>query len=163
MKQEEKLYSQTELADKIGVSKGTLSKWISKNDVSPETIKGNRKLYKETIIEKYKQDKKINNTEKKKSFSTVEYLKKEIEQQRLEIEYLKKKLDEKDDQIAAYAGKFAKLADQAQQLNLADKPQLIQNNKNDVVSSKNKERKQETSWVSMTTKRRSWFSRLFKR
>lgn len=48
MKQEEKLYSQTELADKIGVSKGTLSKWISKNDVSPETIKGNRKLYKET-------------------------------------------------------------------------------------------------------------------
>src|SRR5699024_8810045 len=130
MKQEEKLYSQTELADKIGVSKGTLSKWISKNDVSPETIKGNRKLYKETIIE----------------------------QQRLEIEYLKKKLDEKDDQIAAYAGKFAKLADQAQQLNLADKPQLIQNNKNDVVSSKNEERKQETSRVSMTTKRRSWFS-----
>jgi transcriptional regulator with XRE-family HTH domain len=44
MKQEEKLYSQTELADKIGVSKGTLSKWISKNDVSPETIKGNKKL-----------------------------------------------------------------------------------------------------------------------
>lgn len=129
MKQEEKLYSQTELADKIGVSKGTLSKWISKNDVSPETIKGNRKLYKETIIEKYKQDKKINNSEKKKSFSTVEYLK----------------------------------ADQAQHLNLADKPQLIQNNKNDVVSSKNEERKQETSRVSMTTKRRSWFSRLFKR
>jgi len=129
MKQEEKLYSQTELADKIGVSKGTLSKWISKNDVSPETIKGNRKLYKETIIEKYKQDKKINNSEKKKSFSTVEYLK----------------------------------ADQAQHLNLADKPQLIQNNKNDVVSSKNEERKQETSRVSMTTKRRSWFARLFKR
>ena len=129
MKQEEKLYSQTELADKIGVSNGTLSKWISKNDVSPETIKGNRKLYKETIIEKYKQDKKINNSEKKKSFSTVEYLK----------------------------------ADQAQHLNLADKPQLIQNNKNDVVSSKNEERKQETSRVSMTTKRRSCFSRHFKR
>ena len=83
MKQEEKLYSQTELADKIGVSKGTLSKWISKNDVSPETIKGNRKLYKETIIEKYKQDKKINNTEKKKSFSTVEYLLKSLENQLL--------------------------------------------------------------------------------
>ena len=163
MKQANKLYTQTELANKIGVSKGTLSKWLNKNNVSPEIEKGNKKLYKETIIKEYKQAKKADKEEKRTSFSTVEYLKKEIEQQRLEIEYLKKKLDEKDDQIAAYAGKFAKLADQAQQLNLADKPQLIQNNKNDVVSSKNEERKQETSRVSMTTKRRSWISRLLKR
>ena len=84
-----------------------------------------------------------------------------MERQQAEIERLNKKLDEKDKQINDYAGQFAKLADQAQQLNLADKPQLMQ--KNEVVFDKNKETKQETSRVSMTTKRRSWFSRLFKR
>ena len=84
-----------------------------------------------------------------------------MERQQAEIERLNKKLDEKDKQINDYAGQFAKLADQAQQLNLADKPQLML--KNEVVSDENKETRQETSRVSMTTKRRSWFSRLFKR
>lgn len=163
MKQVKRLYTQTEIAHKLEISKGTLSKWINKNNVSPERIQGNKKLYKETIIADYNKDKKAHKEDKKQSFSTIEFLKNEVERQQAEIERLNKKLDEKDDQIAAYAGKFAKLADQAQQLNLADKTQLIQNNKDNVVSLKNEERKQETSRVSMTTKRRSWFSRLFKR
>lgn len=163
MKQVKRLYTQTEIAHKLEISKGTLSKWINKNNVSPERIQGNKKLYKETIIADYNKDKKAHKEDKKQSFSTIEFLKNEVERQQAEIERLNKKLDEKDKQINDYAGQFAKLADQAQQLNLADKPQLIQNNKNDVVSSKNKERKQETSRVSMTTKRRSLFSRFFKR
>lgn len=163
MKQVKRLYTQTEIAHKLEISKGTLSKWINKNNVFPERIQGNKKLYKETIIADYNKDKKAHKEDKKQSFSTIEFRKNEVERQQAEIERLNKKLDEKDKQINDYAGQFAKLADQAQQLNLADKPQLIQNNKNDVVSSKNKERKQETSRVSMTTKRRSLFSRFFKR
>lgn len=161
MKQVKRLYTQTEIAHKLEISKGTLSKWINKNNVSPERIQGNKKLYKETIIADYNKDKKAHKEDKKQSFSTIEFLKNEVERQQAEIERLNKKLDEKDKQINDYAGQFAKLADQAQQLNLADKPQLMP--KNEVVFDKNKETKQETSRVSMTTKRRSWFSRLFKR
>ena len=131
MKQVKRLYTQTEIAHKLEISKGTLSKWINKNNVSPERIQGNKKLYKETIIADYNKDKKAHKEDKKQSFSTIEFLKNEVERQQAEIERLNKKLDEKDKQINDYAGQFAKLADQAQQLNLADKPQLMQ--KNEVV------------------------------
>ena len=53
MKQRKQLFTQTEIANKLGISKGTLSKWISKNNVSPEKITGNKKLYTETIISDY--------------------------------------------------------------------------------------------------------------
>ena len=72
------LFTQTEIADKLGISKGTLSKWISKNNVSPEKITGNKKLYTETIISDYRNAKRVDKTEKKVSFSTIEFLKKEL-------------------------------------------------------------------------------------
>lgn len=159
MKQEEKLYTQTELANKIGISKGTLSKWISKNNVSPIQEKGNSKLYKETIVNEYLQSKKKDKKDKKQSFSTIEFLKEEVERQRLEIERLEHKLDEKDAQIGRYADKFAKLADQAQQLNLTDKPQLIENKSNErkIVSTETMNTKQET------TEKTSFWKKLFNR
>ncbi len=163
MKQVKRLYTQTEIAHKLEISKGTLSKWINKNDVSPERIQGNKKLYKETIIADYNKDKKANKEDKKQSFSTIEFLKNEVKRQQVEIERLNKKLDEKDKQINDYAGQFAKLADQAQQLNLADKPQLMQ--KNEVVSDKNKETKQETtknaSESAKSSNKKSWFKRIW--
>lgn len=163
MKQVKRLYTQTEIAYKLGISKGTLSKWINKNNVSPERIKGNKKLYKETIIADYNKDKKTNKEDKKQSFSTIEFLKNEVERQQAEIERLNEKLDEKDKQINDYARQFAKLADQAQQLNLADKPQLMQ--KNEVVSDENKETKQETSKnaseSAKSSNKKSWFKRIW--
>ena len=162
MKQTNKLYTQTELANKIGVSKGTLSKWLNKNNVSPEIEKGNKKLYKETIIKEYKQAKKADKEEKRTSFSTIEYLKNELAKKQAEIDRLNMKLDEKDKQINDYAGQFAKLADQAQQLNLADKPQIAQKVN---VSNKKAETKQETikeaSEIEKLPKKKGWFKRLF--
>lgn len=163
MKQMKRLYTQTEIAHKLEISKGTLSKWINKNKVSPERIQGNKKLYKETIIADYNKDKKANREDKKQSFSTIEFLKNEVKRQQAEIERLNKKLDEKDKQINDYAGQFAKLADQAQQLNLADKPQLMQ--KNEVVSDENKETKQETvkkaSEEVKLSNKKSWFKKIW--
>lgn len=163
MKQVKRLYTQTEIAHKLEISKGTLSKWINKNNVSPERIQGNRKLYKETIIADYNKDKKTNKEDKKQSFSTIEFLKNEVKRQQTEIERLNKKLDEKDKQINNYAGQFAKLADQAQQLNLADKPQLMQ--KKEVVSDENKETKQETvkkaSEEVKSSNKKSWFKEIW--
>ncbi|NRN96510.1 hypothetical protein IMAU50091_01800 [Lactobacillus helveticus] len=55
-----------------------------------------------------------------------------LKEKQQEIDYLKEQLEEKDAQIkvkdetiSEFGLKFAKLADQAQQLNLVDKPQLI--------------------------------------
>ena len=79
-----------------------------------------------------------------------------------EIDRLNMKLDEKDKQIKDYAWQFAKLADQAQQLNFADKPQITQKVN---VSNKKAETKQETikeaSEIEKLPKKKGWFKRLF--
>lgn len=162
MKQRKQLFTQTEIANKLGISKGTLSKWISKNNVSPEKITGNKKLYTETIISDYRNAKRVDKTEKKASFSTIEFLKKEVETQKDEIARLNKKIDEKDSQIKRYADQFANLAVQAQQLNLVDKDsdklKLLKGENNDksVVSDEKSETKQETN-------SKHWWQRIFNR
>ena len=121
MKQELKLLSQREIAERLGVSKGTLSKWLSKNNVSEETKKGNKKLYQETIIQQYQNAHKSNNEATSNGFSTVDFLQKELQRKQAEIDELKQDGKQKDATIADLANKLAKLADQAQQLNLTDK------------------------------------------
>ena len=121
MKQEINLLSQREIAERIGISKSTLSKWLSKNNVSAETKKGNKKLYRETIIQQYRNAHKANNDNVSSGFSTIDFLQKELQRKQLEINELKQDEKQKDATIADLAGKLAKLADQAQQLNLTDK------------------------------------------
>ncbi|MCX8737702.1 helix-turn-helix domain-containing protein [Lactobacillus sp. B4026] len=121
MKQELKLLSQREIAERLGVSKGTLSKWLSKNNVSEETRKGNKKLYQETIIQQYQNAHKSNNEATSNGFSTIDFLQKELQRKQAEIDELKQDGKQKDATIADLANKLAKLADQAQQLNLTDK------------------------------------------
>lgn len=121
MKQKLKLLSQREIAEKLGVSKGTLSKWLSKNNVSEETRKGNKKLYQETIIQQYQKAHKSNNEAIYNGFSTIDFLQKELQRKQAEIDELKQDGKQKDATIADLANKLAKLADQAQQLNLTDK------------------------------------------
>lgn len=121
MKQEIKLLSQREIAERIGISKSTLSKWLSKNNVSAETKKGNKKLYRETIIQQYRNAHKANDDNASSGFSTIDFLQKELQQKQQEINELKQDGKQKDATIADLASKLAKLADQAQQLNLTDK------------------------------------------
>lgn len=121
MKQEINLLSQREIAEIIGISKSTLSKWLSKNNVSAETKKGNKKLYRETIIQQYRNAHKANDDNASSGFSTIDFLQKELQQKQQEINELKQDGKQKDATIADLASKLAKLADQAQQLNLTDK------------------------------------------
>lgn len=121
MKQKLKLLSQREIAERLGVSKGTLSKWLSKNNVSEETKKGNKKLYQETIIQQYQNAHKNNNEATSNGFSKIDFLQKELQRKQAEIDELKQDGKQKDATIADLANKLAKLADQAQQLNLTDK------------------------------------------
>lgn len=137
MKQQ-KLLNQNEIARKLGISRGTLSKWLKKNAVSPKQLKGQQKLYEETVIEQYKKDKDGEKERKKSDLSPTTLLLNQIEQQKKEIEYLKLQLDKKDAEIANkteqikentkkiadFGSKFAKLADQSQHLNFLDKPSI---------------------------------------
>lgn len=92
MKQQDKLYSQNELADMLGISRGTFSKWLKKNSVSPKQIKGQRKLYSETVIEQYKKQKESSDTNVPKRLTTVQLLQRELEEKQQEIAELKRQL-----------------------------------------------------------------------
>lgn len=105
--------------------------------------KGQRKLYDETVIEQYKRSEKANSSKGLKRLTTIELLQDNLKEKQQEIDYLKQQLKEKDarirekDQtISEFGLKFAKLADQAQQLNLADKPNLIEAKKGTVLDKK---------------------------
>lgn len=92
MKQQDKLYSQNELAEMLGISRGTFSKWLKKNSVSPKQIKGQRKLYSETVIEQYKKQKESSDTNVPERLTTVQLLQRELEEKQQEIAELKQQL-----------------------------------------------------------------------
>lgn len=135
MKRQEQLYSQNKIADILGISKSTLSKWLKHNAVSPKRIKGQRKYYDETVIEQYRKSKSIGTKEKSclldssVAFQIVSQKQQEIVELKQLLKDKEEQLKEKDKQImlqnnelVEFAKKFAQLADQAQQLNLVDKP-----------------------------------------
>lgn len=99
MKQQ-KLLNQNEIARQLGISRGTLSKWLKKNTVSPKQIKGQQKLYEETVIDQYKKDKVGEKEEKKSDLSPTTLLLNQIEQQEKQIEYLKSQIEKKDIALA---------------------------------------------------------------
>lgn len=154
MKQSINLLSQREIAERIGISKSTLSKWLSKNNVSAETKIGNKKLYKETLIQQYRNAHKANDDNVSSGFSTIDFLQKELQQKQLEINELKQDGKQKDATIADLAGKLAKLADQAQQLNLTDK------DKNKLIALNGQNQDVKKKVVSDTHWWSKWFNRL---
>lgn len=156
MKQEINLLSQREIAERIGISKSTLSKWLSKNNVSAETKKGNKKLYRETIIQQYRNAHKADDDNASSGFSTIDFLQKELQQKQQEINELKQDGKQKDATIADLASKLAKLADQAQQLNLTDKDD---NRLKRLTSSKNRN---ESAEKVNDLKPQHWWEKLFK-
>lgn len=98
MKQQ-KLLNQNEIARKLGISRGTLSKWLKKNAVSPKQLKGQQKLYEETVIDQYKKDKTGEKEEKKSDLSPTTLLLNQIDQQEKQIDYLKSQIEKKDAEL----------------------------------------------------------------
>lgn len=144
MKQDKKLYSQTEIAKIAGVSKATVSRYISKMDVST-TTKNNAKLYDETILKQVQKAYKPHKSASGERLSTIQLLQEQIaqlkkENDRLtnENQQLNQKINEKDDELKEdkkqiiqvtnksieLSNKLTQLTDQAQQLNVLDKKEL---------------------------------------
>lgn len=118
MKHKEKYYNQREIADVLGISKATASRYLNKLDVS-FTEKNGAKLYSETILKQLKKQIKANQNYKnpKSTPSTIQLLQEQVDQLKKEVELLKEQLKIKDKQIET----ANRLADQAQQLNALDK------------------------------------------
>lgn len=131
MQQDKEQYSQTEIANILGISKSTVSRWVSRNNVACNRIDG-KKMYDATVLQQIKQSRTIANnshnskdSRKKKSTSVVDVLQSQVLQQQDEIELLKHQLEIKDNQIADFKSlldKTQELAGNAQTLNLLDKP-----------------------------------------
>jgi|SRR5699024_851476 len=118
MKQQ-KLYSQTEIANLLGISKATVSRYLNKHNVSA-TTKNNSKLYPETVLQQIKKAYTPSKSKTKEHISTIQLLQDQIAQLQAENQTLKEQLKIKDKQIET----ANKLTDQAQQLNVLDKKEL---------------------------------------
>lgn len=118
MKQRKFIYTQTDIANKIGVSKATVSRYLSKKDVA-RIVSGNSILYDETTLEQASKDLKKTKTAEKRP-SIIELLEAQIDQLKQENQLLKEQLKIKDKQIET----LASLTAQAHQLNALDKKEL---------------------------------------
>ena len=119
MKQSEKEYTQTEIANILRVSKATVSRYIKKLNVSGNNI-NNSKVYSETVLKQLKKEIKPHKSKEKNHISTIQLLQEQISQLKDENKTLKEQLKIKDEQIQI----ANKLADQAQQLNALDKKEI---------------------------------------
>lgn len=121
MKQQERYYNQRQIADILGVSKATVSRYLNKLDVSAKEENG-AKLYPETILKQLKNQIRINkkSNNSKSTPSTIQLLQEQVDQLKKEVELLKEQLKIKDKQIET----LASLTAQAHQLNALDKKEL---------------------------------------
>jgi len=118
MKHREKYYNQREIADILGISKATASRYLNKLGVSAKEENG-AKLYSEMVLKQLKKQIKANQNHKnpKSTPSTIQLLQEQVDQLKKEVELLKEQSKIKDKQIET----ANHLADQAQQLNALDK------------------------------------------
>lgn len=115
-----KQYTVTEMAKESGVSKATVSRWLTSNNVSPDETKGKKKLFNETILNKFKKEhEKTNKVERP---TLVEVLQDEVNSLKKQNETLRNQLEIKDKQIEA----LTTITKQSQTLNFADKKKELE-------------------------------------
>lgn len=156
-----KQYTVTQMSEMAGVSKASISRWLATHNVSPETTKGKRKYFNATYLEQYIKEHKQRNSKDREAPSPTDLLISQITQLKSENAFLRRQIEKKDEQLSIKDEQIKisnQLVDQAQRLNLLDKP------KNDVeTSNKSSSLSEEidNSSEKATNQHSSWFSRLF--
>lgn len=113
---EEKLYTSQEMADKLGVSRSTIYRFLKSNDLSPAKIDGRVKLYSHDTLKKAQQTLLLPSTLKRQSLADA----KQFDQLQKQLELINEQLREKDRQIA----ELHQLIDHQQKLTLTANKQL---------------------------------------
>lgn len=156
------MYTVADIAKITGYNRSTVTRWLDKQKIKNAQMQGNAPLYDAQVLDKFKKSHNSKQTKEPKQDKTDKLIAEKdarISALTDEIELLKDQLKVKDDQIRI----ANQLADQAQKLNLADKPQLT--HKPEEVEEK-KEVTPETTNDNKEVKsseeeHRSWISKLF--
>lgn len=153
------LYTVADISRITGYNRSTVTRWLDKQKIKNAQMQGNAPVYDAQVLEKFK---KTHNTKQTKTDKKDELIKEKdarISALSDEIQLLKKQLEVKDEQIKV----ANQLADQAQKLNLADKPQLTHKENEDkkVVAEVKKEEPKKSTPPEET--KQSWLGRIFGR
>lgn len=140
----DKYYTIRDIAELTGYNRSTVTRWINRNKIKHASMHNNALLFDAQVFEQFQ---KSHNKREKGHKSDVQRMRDRI----AELEQENKRLNAK---VEDYADKFYKLADQAQHLNLADKPELSQ--------PKEEEHKQAIG-VEDVEQKKHWWQKLLKK
>ena len=159
-----KMYTVADIAKITGYNRSTVTRWLDKQKIKNAQMQGNAPLYDAQFLDKFKKTHNSKQSKESKQDKTDKLIAEKdarISALTDEIELLKSQLKVKDDQIKV----ANQLADQAQKLNLADKPQLthsaeVEEKKKEVVPETTNDVKESQS---SEEEHKSWISKLFSR
>ena len=158
------MYTVADIAKVTGYNRSTVTRWLDKQKIKNAQMQGNAPLYDAQVLDKFKKTHNSKQSKESKQDKTDKLIAEKdarISALTDEIELLKSQLKVKDDQIKV----ANQLADQAQKLNLADKPQLthsaeVEEKKKEVVPETTNDVKESQS---SEEEHKSWISNLFSR
>ena len=158
------MHTVADIAKITGYNRSTVTRWLDKQKIKNAQMQGNAPLYDAQVLDKFKKSHSSKQSKESKQDKTDKLIAEKdarISALTDEIELLKSQLKVKDDQIRV----ANQLADQAQKLNLADKPQLthsaeVEEKKKEVVPETTNDVKESQS---SEEEHKSWISKLFSR
>lgn len=159
-----KMYTVADIAKITGYNRSTVTRWLDKQKIKNAQMQGNAPLYDAQVLDKFEKSHSSKQSKESKQDKTDKLIAEKdarISALTDEIELLKSQLKVKDDQIRV----ANQLADQAQKLNLADKPQLthsaeVEEKKKEVVPETTNDVKESQS---SEEEHKNWISKLFSR
>lgn len=154
----DKVYTVADIARITGYNRSTVTRWMTKHKVKNAQMRGNAPLYSAQVLERFK--KAHNNKDTKPDLKDALVHEKDARIKALsdEVEFLKSQLVIKDQQIDT----ANRLADQAQKLNLADKPQLM-HKKDAETDSEKADSAEKPDNQSKKNARKHWYDWIFRR
>lgn len=152
----DKKYTVADIAKLTGYNRSTITRWIDKQKIKSAQMQGNAPLYSAQVLADFKKSHSIKDKRVSKGDALLREKDARISALEDEVELLKKQLDIKDRQIEV----ATQLADQAQKLNLADKPQLTHADRSDERRSSPAEVDNQSKMTAESL-HESWLGRLF--
>lgn len=140
-----KFYTVADIAKSTGYNRSTITRWLVKHKIKNAQMKGNAPLYSAQVLEDFKKAHDNRDTKPDAKEALMQEKNARIKALSEEVEFLKSQLAIKDQQIDT----ANRLADQAQKLNLADKPQLMHKDSDETSSEKlDSDKKTDKHWYS---------------
>lgn len=155
----DRMYTVADISRITGYNRSTVTRWIDKTKIKYALMQGNAPMYDAQVLHKFQKTHNSKDNKPNRKDEVIAEKNARIDELSAEIELLKQQLAIKDEQIKT----ANQLANQAQQLNLADKPQLIHNISAETVNERSSTIKQTNNQSNKETDKPhlNWFQRHF--